>query len=693
MANNTHSLSLVSASSQRASIADASCPNLEMTGSQTYMAWIKGTTFETTGNKINWIMGKSPVGLAAYRLIDVFNTNPRIQISGLSASVIANASLSTGRWYHVAFRYDATAGTLAVFINGILDKSVSVTGTPTDTNGDFAIGWGGAGSSTDYFNGQIDDVAVYNTALTDSEIQARIFKDKSSDSNLQGYWKLDNDYTDSSSNGYNLTASGSPTFSTTVPFPTYTLVSPVELGSTTLASDANLKSYWKLNGNFTDSSNSGYNLTSVGTPGDTSGKFNGGKSFVISTSYATITQVNGPNLNINNSAFSSSVWAKPTNTAGGWQYPLSKRSQSNTNSGYYLAFGGGTDIRLFIGNGTISASAIASTPVSNNNWYHIVGTYDGSTLRIYVNGILSGTASLSGSIGSVSDRDFFLALNSINSAEGFTGELDDVAIFNRVLTADEIFELYTGLDKASTAWTKDLSETVSIVDTVKNQVSKILSEVVSVVGSVITRGEKNISEITTVVSTLTKSISGRVFSQSLTIVDTVDEAQVLLKTLSEIITVIGSFARDITKSISQQVSIVDSFIRQMIRGLFEVIFVPDTILKVRNFIESFSESATITDIFSRIFTGTQSLTESITIATVFVGTKIFGFVGSGTITIVDSIINLFGKVFSEKVTVEETLEIFLNGVFGAWKKTSRTVGTWTKQARTHVASWNKVDKE
>jgi hypothetical protein len=77
-----------------------------------------------------------------------------------------------------------------------------------------------------------------------------------------------------------------------------------------------------------------------------------------------------------------------------------------------------------------------------NTWYHMVGVYQsGSTPQIYINGA-DNTAGTSGSVsGPLMDTDGGLNVSS-NSATSFDGQIDDVRIYSRVLTASEIQTLY-----------------------------------------------------------------------------------------------------------------------------------------------------------------------------------------------------------------------------------------------------------
>ena len=83
----------------------------------------------------------------------------------------------------------------------------------------------------------------------------------------------------------------------------------------------------------------------------------------------------------------------------------------------------------------------AITTVTLNTWTHIVGTFDGSTIRIYKNGVLAASTSHP---GTVYLRDNFLTLGGWHTGGSWNGLVDDLRIYNRVLTAAEIQGLYGG---------------------------------------------------------------------------------------------------------------------------------------------------------------------------------------------------------------------------------------------------------
>ena len=77
-----------------------------------------------------------------------------------------------------------------------------------------------------------------------------------------------------------------------------------------------------------------------------------------------------------------------------------------------------------------------------NTWYHIVGTFDGVYLKAYLNGSLNASTPLHGS-GQLNApiRDLYIGSNLTNSSF-FNGSIDDVRIYNRVLTSEEVYKLY-----------------------------------------------------------------------------------------------------------------------------------------------------------------------------------------------------------------------------------------------------------
>lgn len=89
-----------------------------------------------------------------------------------SGWAIAVSALQTGQWYHVALTYNGT--TLTAYLNGVsLGTRTNVTGPVGYGNRPVLLGADyGASPAYDYFSGTLDDVRVYNRALSAAEIAA-----------------------------------------------------------------------------------------------------------------------------------------------------------------------------------------------------------------------------------------------------------------------------------------------------------------------------------------------------------------------------------------------------------------------------------------------------------------------------------------------------------------------------------------
>ncbi|MGH7255973.1 MAG: LamG domain-containing protein, partial [Nitrospirales bacterium] len=74
-------------------------------------------------------------------------------------------------------------------------------------------------------------------------------------------------------------------------------------------------------------------------------------------------------------------------------------------------------------------------------WTHAVGTYDGTTERLYINGVLSN--SFDAAVPGLPQEDAsVIGYWPSAVSDFFNGRVDDVRIYNRALTDDEIKRLY-----------------------------------------------------------------------------------------------------------------------------------------------------------------------------------------------------------------------------------------------------------
>lgn len=83
------------------------------------------------------------------------------------------------------------------------------------------------------------------------------------------------------------------------------------------------------------------------------------------------------------------------------------------------------------------------TPLSSGTWYHIAGVNDGSAIKIYLNGVLENTTDLGAFSGyPLTGNSVRIGSGDINWDSYFNGSIDEVRIWNRSLSAEEVYQLY-----------------------------------------------------------------------------------------------------------------------------------------------------------------------------------------------------------------------------------------------------------
>ncbi len=106
--------------------------------------------------------------------------------------------------------------------------------------------------------------------------------------------------------------------------------------------------------------------------------------------------------------------------------------------------------RIAFGTSGLSPEApdLPSTrPLRDNAWHHVVGVYDGRAKYLYVDGVLDAWQPATGTIAS-NNADIMIGNNAEQPARGWNGYLDEVAVYDRALTADEVLAHYLASDRA-----------------------------------------------------------------------------------------------------------------------------------------------------------------------------------------------------------------------------------------------------
>src|SRR5581483_1181417 len=152
-------------------------PSLTTTGSMTWEAWVYPTTTPADDGQIaslsddsaGWQFKTTPdTVLRTFGIAVSAAVGPRVQR-------YSSTQVSLNTWYHVAGVYNSTSRTLDIYVNGVLDDG-TLKGTvpasqvlPSGQSVNVGRRTGGSGY---YYGGRVDDLRIYNRALSAAEVQS-----------------------------------------------------------------------------------------------------------------------------------------------------------------------------------------------------------------------------------------------------------------------------------------------------------------------------------------------------------------------------------------------------------------------------------------------------------------------------------------------------------------------------------------
>jgi hypothetical protein len=137
--------------------------------------------------------------------------------------------------------------------------------------------------------------------------------------------------------------------------------------------------------------------------------------------------------------FTLSVWVKHTTAT--YAYFAGNHDWGNDRRGYGISDGAG---RIFveIAHDTSRAYAWTDSPsINDGTWHMATGTYDGNCLWAFTDGTLT-KSNACGAFTLTFQYPFTMGKNPANENYFFTGQIDDVMVFNRALSPAEVEQLY-----------------------------------------------------------------------------------------------------------------------------------------------------------------------------------------------------------------------------------------------------------
>ena len=292
-------------------------------------------------------------------------------------------NIEFGQWQHWAV--SVSANRIIVCLNGeiVIDEECSIT---QSSSGDSNLLIGSNPSFDVNFSGAMDDLRIYNRALSAAEVKA--LYEEENDKGLVAWYKFDGNANDSSGNGNNGVVHGA-----------------------TLTADR------------------------FGNP-------NGAYSFGGDD---WIQVANSASLSLPTKAMSFCVWMR-TEVEDGW-VPFLSKGTSSRQYGFELGYGRETTLFINDYNGTGCGRdvfvAVDSVSLNSGAWHFVVLTYDGNEIKAYANGELIASRAVEDSFVANSS-DLYIGKDIPEVTEYFSGAMDDLRIYNRALSAAEVKALYEG---------------------------------------------------------------------------------------------------------------------------------------------------------------------------------------------------------------------------------------------------------
>jgi hypothetical protein len=172
--------------------------------------------------------------------------------------------------------------------------------------------------------------------------------------------------------------------------------------------------------------------TITGATHSAAGKFGGALSFNGTSNWVTVPDANSLDLT---TGMTLEAWVQPTALGSLWRTVILKEQPGNLIYALYAGDGlarPASDVFTTADRGFSGTSALTV-----NTWTHLAATYDGTTQRLFVNGVQVATRATTGAIRA-STGVLRIGGNNIWTNEWFAGLIDEVRIYNKALTATEI---------------------------------------------------------------------------------------------------------------------------------------------------------------------------------------------------------------------------------------------------------------
>jgi len=382
--------------------------------------------------------------------------------SGTRTNGIASVTVSPNQWHQITITFKEN-DIAKSYIDGKLANSTVISSSiATNTTDLYFNTYNGTNNNTYNVKGVFDEVKIYPYARTADQIKqdynsrgtlsgssANLGIQSSTapdlNSSLFSHWKFDNSLFNSTSTGSTAIAplSGTANYTSTGKNKQGLDFTQLYTGNFTYVSGNTFQDSTK---NWTTNELVGYQFATDYTPNSqycqgtitsntsTTITFSGSCSSWSGNKYYRIKKsiyISAPLTGHSTNAITASLWFKSNTSQGNRIARMSNEAFHFTINGNNIS----TGINTYGGHITYT-----TTNANDQKWHYMAITYDGSTEKLYYDGIAVGLYSTATTV--ISNGSLTLGSRNDGMQEFFNGSIDEVKVYNRALTADEIKQDY-----------------------------------------------------------------------------------------------------------------------------------------------------------------------------------------------------------------------------------------------------------
>jgi len=374
---------------------------------------ITGTGITSAGSEAPFRATLSYVSSNTFKIFALRQVGGTYYLAGTGG--LNNVTINAGTWYHVVWSYNSTGRKLSTFLNGAaIDSGVAMSTSGSSVNDSTTVIGSFRSTSGPFFDGAIDQLRMYSKALTAEEVTT-LYVDETTD-----------------------TAS-----------------------STTIIPGTSCLAYFPLDYDASDKSGN-YSGTPSNVEFVENGKINYAARFDGSSSIIELED----NI-LQNSSLSVSMWFWGPPSTSGWNtlYNNTGYSSGSRFLGYYLVCKN-DKLLVYTSNTSVGSDSSYTMSASYNigAWNFIAMTIDSTNhLKLYLNGAAAESFTTG---GYAFDNSYPMNVtigarkSSGSATEWIESVIDEVRIFNKILSSDEVTTLY-GLTACTRTCTTDTADFIA----------------------------------------------------------------------------------------------------------------------------------------------------------------------------------------------------------------------------------------